>query len=390
MKNYQKIHIWDCLINAHSVLQINLTHEFKRKILINLPSNKNKSINLLNNTSYAKKLKIRVNYARWYDWFKYNNLYMPLWAAMGFCELTNLSLEEMEKSIIDYKQKTLNRISIKNPILPLSLNPTFVSFSSHFCFDGSLPKDGKGSFYSQKNEKQIDNFIEKATNCFGDVPISITKDGKGIPKIRLPRIIGEVCKHLCNFKSFGTYETNIPNSLMLSSKEFKLAILISAIVDEGHLQDKYIQFQLSNKRLTEDIKDICLSLGYECSKVNQKKRIDTIRADSYYFYMKDITKFYQDYISLKKEHPLISLTFKEDTLNFFMNSINYPKGKPTVNSADSRKEKILLLLNIPKTSYKISEETLINPRSIRRLLATLLKENKLKRIKKGHLYYYFT
>ena len=104
---------------------------------------------------------------------------MPLWAAMGLCKLANIPLEEMEKNITFYKQKlTPNRVSIESPILPIKFNPTLVSLASHFCFDGSLPKDGKGAYYSQKNKEQINNFIKKVQECFGETYISIAKDGK--------------------------------------------------------------------------------------------------------------------------------------------------------------------------------------------------------------------
>jgi len=386
MKNYQKKRLWNCLSNALYTIQVNLTDGFKQKLLDNLPSNKSRIIRLLNNTSYAKKGNIKASQARWFSWFKYNDVNIPLWAAMGLCKLAKIPLEEMERNITFYKQKTLNYICIKNPKLPITINPTFVSLASHFCFDGSLPKDGKGTYYSQKNKEQIDNFVQKIQECFGDTYISITKDGKDIPKIRLPRLIGEICKYVCNFDNFETFNSAIPSNLMNLSKEFRLAILISAIVDEGHLQDQYIQFQFSNKELTEDIRDICVSLDYECSKINKRERGKY--ANSYYFYMKSIERFYHDYLNLNKKFPLISLTFKSDKIKFFIDSIKYPKGKSTVKSANLRKNKILQILDKPKTSYEIAERTLINPRSVRRLLLKLIKEGKIRRIKKNHFYYY--
>lgn len=386
MKNYQKINLWNCLPNAPYSIRIKLTYKFKQRLLGDLPSNKNKTINLLNNTSYARKGNVKASFARWFNWFKYNNINIPLWAAMGFCELTNISLVEMEKNIISYKQKlTPNRVSVKSPILPIEFNPTLVSLASHFCFDGSLPKDGKGAYYSQKNMKQVNNFIDKVKRCFGDTYVTIGRDGKGIPKIRLPRFVGEFCKYICNFDNFGTFDSKIPSNLM-KSKEFKLAILISAIVDEGHLQDNYIQFKLSNKKLIKDIEFICHSLSYKCSKINRRERKGY--PNSYYFYMKSIKKFYQDYLNFNKKFPLISLTFKTKKLQFFISTANYPKGASTINSAKSRKEIIINCLKKSKTSYEIAEETSINPRSVRRLLFMLLKEGKIKRVKTNHFYYY--
>lgn len=378
----KEIHIWNCLDNAPYILRVYLSKNFKEKLLDKLPENKTEVIRKLNSSSYSKNSQFRISRARFFNWFKYNDLSMPLWVAMGFCEIANILLEEMEKSIISYKQKTLNNVCVKNPILPIKFNPVFVSFASHFCFDGSLPKDGKGSYYSQKNRIQIENFIQKARHCFGNLSINISKDGKNIPKIRLPRFIGEICQYLCKFDSFGTFDCEIPKFLLNLDKDYKLTILISAIVDEGGVMTEYIYIGLSNERLIKNLWSICKELEYDCSDIKQTPKL-------YYFYIKSIKKFYDDYKKLNEKHNLVSLTFKEEAVKDILRFNSFPNSKPTVEEAQIKRNKVIEILKEPKTTRELALQLSAKPRTMRRYILRLLKESKIKREKRGKYFYYY-
>ena len=377
----QKINIWNCLENAPYILRVYLSDRFKKKLLNKFPKNKTDLIKQLNNHPYSKKSKFKVSQARFFNWFKYNDLSIPLWVAMIFCEIAEIPLEEMEKEIVSYKQKTVDRVCIKKPNLPIEFDPVFVSFSSHFCFDGSLPKDGKGAYYSQKNQEQINNFVQKAKYCFGDLSVYITKDKKDVAKIRLPRFIGEICQYLCKFNSFGTFDCQIPHFLLELDKDYKLAILISAIIDEGTVMTEYIQLNLGNRGLVKDLHKICNNLDYECSDVNKATR-------SYYFYIKSIKKFYEDYKDINNRHNLISLTFKEQAIKDILTFNQFPNSKSTIEDSEINMKKLINLLKIPKTSKELALQLSIKPRTIRRYVLRLLKERRIKRERKGQQFYY--
>lgn len=384
MKN--EFHLWELLPNALYKISINLNKDFKQEMSSKLPSNKAKAIRKLNSTNYAGQRGVQASPSRWFNWFEYNDVNMPLWAAMGLSKLAEIPLTEMEKNVTLYKQKRVpNSCGIRNPILPIRISPEFFSFSSHFCFDGSLPQDGKGAFYSQKNQEQINNFLEKAEYCFGDVPVNRSKDGKNIPNIRLPRLIGDSCKYICGFESFGTFDSRLPQNLQSISRESKLAILVSAIVDEGHFQDRYMQLQLSNKDLINDLRDICIELDYPCSPLCEKSQ-----KGMFYFYITSVDKFHEDYLELRNKHPLISLTFKSEQLEFCVESKNFPNGEHTAKCAEERKSAIMELLKNSMTSKEVSQRTKIKPRSVRRHLLQLYKDNKINRKKEGRQYYYYS
>jgi hypothetical protein len=300
----------------------------------------------------------------------------------------DISLEKLESNIIFYKNRANNYVGIKNPKLPIIISPVLTSLAAHLCFDGCLPNNGHGMEYSQKNLQQIDNFKEKVDYCFGKTYSKLGKDSKNIPKLRYPRFIGDSLKGIYGFESFGTFDCFLPSSIFRLSKEHKIALLASAIVDEGHIHSEYVQLLLSNKRLIEDLRNLCVYLGYNCSPIRFKLRNEPYNK-SYYFYMKSVKKFYEDYLKVNKQYPLISLTFKEHLFKFVLETKNYKKGKSNLKSRKNREEQIISILSKRLTSNEIAEKLRINPRSVRRILLHLLKQNQIKRIKIEHDYFYF-
>jgi len=360
-------HIWELVPRAPYRIRVELSDDFLEKLASSLSSNRSKVIRELNKTKYANNVK--ANRSRWSNWFIHKDVSMPLWAAMGLTDLANLSLEEMERCIVLYKHKTPRRVCIKTPKLPLNFSPTFVSFAAHFCFDGSLPRDGKGTYYSQKNQMQINNFIAKANYCFGEVYVTISLDGKGIPKIRMPRLVGDICKHVCGFESYGTYDASIPTNLLNLPKEYLLGILVSAIVDEGGVLTEYIQLQLNNKLLVAQLKQICDLLEYSCSQIKERKTWSGNLA--YYFYLKSIKTLHSDLEALEIKHSLLSLTFKKPSIQYILKTYNFPRGKSTPLAAAQKRKSILESLNKVKTLRELSLRLEIPARTLRRHLKHL-------------------
>ncbi len=380
----RKYHIWEFYPNAIYDFQVRLSDVFKEKLIEHSHENKAEFIREINNSKYAG-MEAHANYSRWFNWFKYKDVNIPLWAAMAMAELTEIPLDKLEKEIIFYKQKlTPNKVSVTNPILPVELTPEFVSLAGHFCFDGSLPKDGKGSFYSQKNDSQTDLFIETIQFCFGKTHYAKRRDNKEVWSVRFPRFIGESCLHICEFETFHSSKARVPESLCGLDKKFKLAFLVSAIVDEGSVGTEYVQLLLKNKGLIEDLHKICLELGYSCSDIKGKLCKDGV----YYFYIKSVSELFRDICTLSKEHPLLSFGFKTKDILFILESRFFPSGKPTLVAVEKRKTEVLSNLISPKSVRELALELRINARSLRRILLKLTNQGKLKRFKKGYPYLY--
>ncbi len=378
-------HIWELIPNAVYDIRIRMSKELKQKILHKLPKNKAKIIKKLNKSRFALQKNIKVSYARWFDWIEYNDVEIPLWALMELTKLAKLSFEEMEQNIICYKKtNTPKRLYIYSPVLPVEFSPELVSLAGHFCFDGSLPADGKGSFYSQKNIEQVNNFIEKTKTCFGEVPVKVGKDNKNVHNVRLPRIIGEICKYVCEFESFDSLRTKLPKKIKESNKNILLAFLASAIIDEGCVGTEYIQIMLKNKRMIEDLRGLCLNLGCACTKPKAKKGDNQV----YYFYIKSIETIFKGIKRLQKTSTTISFGFKENKINFLISSKKFPRGKHSTKTAKTRKQDIIANLKEAKTSFELSQLLQVPARSIRRHLLRLLKEGKVERTKKEQAYFY--
>jgi len=367
-----EVHLWEAY-NPKKI-SVEITKELKEKFW-----------SLIKGKTYALSKEINLTTARFYDYFLHKKCPIPLHVLIKLSHLFNISLLDVEKNIIMYKHMFVpNKNSIKDPKLPLKISPYFTSIISHLYFDGSVPEDGKGTYYNQKDEKIMNDFISKVKKVFGDVQYSLARDHRGVLKCRIPRIIGEICKHIYRVDSFGTFDSRISKKIFNLSKEHKIAFILTAILDEGSITyDGQIFFGVSNKLLCEDIKKICNQIGLETNPV--KRRLDS---NHYYIYIKSLSKV-SDYIHLfKKKYPLISLRYKEERLEYYFEIQKHP-GLRTKKGGNDRKRRILSSLKEgDKTVNQLAKELLILPRSIRRHLDVLLIVGKISKDKKGKENYF--
>jgi len=368
-----EISIFD-LINPNFKISVDLSEELKNKIRSKI---KHKISDL------SKKLKLKT--ARLYEYFIWKNSAIPLEVLLKISNLLKISKDEIEQNIIMYKQLHVpGKNSIKNPKLPIKINPYFTSLIANLFFDGSVPNDGKGTYYNQKHKEIMENFIKKIKEIFGDVSYSLILDHKGVLKCRLPRLIGEICKCVYNVKSFGTFDSRIPEFMFKLNKKHKIAFILTSIIDEGSITyDGQIMFGVSNKLLCNDVRELCQELGLETTKVTQKSS-----SNYFYFYIKSQDKLLKIIESINKNYPLISLNYKEKRLRYYFEIKKYP-GLRTQNGGNLRKKKILESLKKGKKSVnQLSMELLILPRSLRRHLNFLEKNSKIKKEKRGSEYFY--
>ncbi len=368
-----KIHLWESY-NPKKI-SVDINQDFKEEL----------SKNIKNNVyGFAKKLNITP--ARLYDYFIYQNSPIPLIILINLCKLHNVSIIEMEKNITMYKQMSVpNKNAIRNPKLPIRSTPYFTSIIAHLFFDGSVPRDGKGTYYNQKNKLIMKDFINKAREVFGDIQYSIKKDHRMVLKCRFPRIVGEICKQVYEISSFGTFDARVSDKLFKLSKEHKIAFILTAILDEGSIAyDGTMMFGVNNPKLCNDVRRLCSEIGLKTNKIRNKKK-----SNYYYFHIKSINRFFNIANKFSKKYPLISLRHKEERLKKSL-EIKKQKSYHTKEFADKRKE--LILLELKKFECSISylaNKFLFPPRSIRRYMYAWIKDNKISRKKVGSEYIYF-
>ena len=367
-----KIHLW----NAYNPkkISVNVKDKFKNRIKKDIENNIYK---------IARELKITP--ARLYEYFIYQDSPIPLTTLIKICKIIRISLMEMEINIIMYKHMFVpNKNSIKDPKLPLKISPYFTSIIANLYFDGSVPKDGKGTYYHQKKEEIMDDFINKIKSVFGDVQYSIRRDHRGVLKCRIPRIIGEICKSVYNIESFGTFDSRLSKFIFDLPKQHKIAFIITAILDEGSITyDGTIMFGVNNKELCEDVRILCNQIGLNTNRVRNTKN-----TDSYYFHIKSLNYFYDMYRKFSRNYPLISLNYKGERLRKAL-EIKRKKFYYTKTFADKRKNMILKNLKEERTINYLSSKYLIPPRTIRRYMYEWMKGGIVSRNKIGNEYVYF-
>ena len=149
-----KVHLWRAY-NPKKI-SVDITDELKEKIKI-----------LIKDKIYETANKIKITPARLYEYFIWQKAPIPLVVLINISKIFKLSLTDIEKNIVMYKHMYVpNKNSIKNPNLPLEITPYFTAIISNLYFDGSVPEDGKGTYYNQKDKQVMEDFIKKIECVF--------------------------------------------------------------------------------------------------------------------------------------------------------------------------------------------------------------------------------
>jgi predicted transcriptional regulator len=367
-----EINIWNCF--NISKISVDLNTKFKNGIR-----------DKIKNDRYPIAKKIGIAPARLYDYFIYQTSTIPLNILLDLSKTIQITKRDIEMNICLYKQKTVPlKNSIRSPKLPIKIDPYFTSIISHLFFDGSMPRDGKGTYYNQKDKKIMQDFIEKIKLVFGDVQYSVREDHRGVLKCRIPRLIGEICKYVYQVDSFGTFDAKIPKKVFDLNKNHKIAFILTAILDEGSIAyDGSIQFGVSNKLMMEDFRRLCEDIGLATKPIRQTKK-----GGHYYTYLLSTKKFQEIIEKFNKKYPQISLRYKGERLKKAL-EIKNQEFFYTKSFADKRKKIILEELNRkPQSINYLANKFLIPPRTIRRYMYKLMNENRIKRKKVKNEYVY--
>jgi len=373
---------------------INITDFPKDKIYILLNKNHRdslikKSMKLLNCKNYFelslwinKKLKTQFNGGDIKYWVEGKRLdqrtgkihpkFMPLSLLLELAKLNKEGIEKLEKNIIAYRSGGKGLL-INKPIFPIKVTPELDSIVIHLFGDGAA-----GEFtpsYTQKNKDSLNNFIRKLENCFGEFEKSLYFT-QGKHQIKFPKAITDILSKYYSIKSYRSHESKIPDKILKrKDKKYKLACIISFIVDEGNIRDVVSVYSV-NKELIEGIKQLSLDCNYNSSDLQFNKR-----ANSYLFTLKnkDIERFNQDVQELSKEFPTCNLSFKEEQIKFMLHRQKIKKPR---DRAITEKAILDLLSDSNKlTAQQISKLTNYAYCTIIHTLERLLKENKIKRTK---------
>ena len=341
MKNYQEIHIWNF---PPTLIYIRLNEGFRKKLfnnLINKLGSQRKAINFINKSAKNYGLDRNYRHGNLYSWIegqkfdrgKIVSINIPLWLLIELSKLlsdsNNLYNNIMQLIEVNVESYTSlgNSNSIRNPKLPIIVNPEFVSIIFHFCGDGHLGNKRDCCSYKQKNKQGLVNVLNKLRNSFGD--FNYSKSEFENYRLNIPKAISDIYRYYFNLITLNTFEARIPNSIKSLPKEFLLAGLCSFIVDEGHIWE-VITIYSKNRLLLEDIKEITVKCGYKCYDI--KKKYARGKLDCYRFSISSSSynMLYDNIVGLSKIFQTCSLAHKMKRLE---NQIRLRKLKIAVVSS---------------------------------------------------------
>ncbi|MFH1229289.1 MAG: winged helix-turn-helix domain-containing protein [Candidatus Aenigmatarchaeota archaeon] len=280
--------------------------------------------------------------------------FRSLGVIVKLCELSGISLEELEKNIIQYRTSG-GRVTITNPKLPIEINPIFDMLIIHLMADGCCIKFKNKStiyyFYRQYNEFFRNIFIKKAEAVFGNLLYQRNYFDK-TKGVYLPEVITLVLLNQYNLTpdDFLTEKARLPTSFFSKEDEFLLSYFLAFIIDEGNIDSSGICIRLKNRGLILDIQEVVKRMGYESAVSRDKEmwvlylRVDATRA------------IYRRYIKLKEVYGEISLGGKEEKLRFIIDR----ESKELKNQGEGMvKNKIVDLLkggdkSIKELSFSLS------------------------------------
>ena len=369
------IHIWDLLGMKRADIAVNIKDNLKDEIA-----------NKITGDIYAIAKGLKLSPARLYEYFIWKKSEVPLSIVFELSRIFRIPNKIIEDNIISYKQLHVpSKNAVKNPNLPIKVSPYFTSIVANLFFDGSVPEDGKGTYYNQKNKEIMGDFINKVIYVFGDVNYSLVTDHRGVLKCRIPRIIGEICRQVYNVKSFGTFNSRVPKRVFKLDEEHKIAFVLTGIIDEGSIAyDGSVIFGVSNRNMIYDFKRLCEHIGLKTGKVKYRNK-----SGHYYIYIKSIKKLHQIVKSFNEKYPLINLRHKRQRL---IKSLQIRNQKSYHTHDFAEKRKLLVLEELRKSRCSINylaDKLLICPRTLRRYMGTFIKIRKVSRIKcKNEFIYY--
>jgi len=366
------IHIWNFPYNVSILL--------KKSFLIYLRSelkNKYRYLRLIH-----KFISPNSNFSSFKNILKpsYVN-FRDLKIFIKICNDLSVPLYELEKNILAYRT-TGGHCLMKNPRLPIEVNPIFDMVIAHIFGDGNSVKiDGRELYF---NYRQFDNellnlFLKKAERLFGKIKYENNYFNQQ-KKIYLPTITSLILANYYSLKSedFLSDRCVIPEKMFSHSKDHLLAVLIAFIIDEGFIDSSQVVISLRNKRLVSDIGRICDILEYKYTIREDKK----ISNKATIYILEDGTKrFWDDYLVLKKKYPEVNLGYKEDQIKDFI--LRKEKRWRSESQGITKNVIINLLKDKPRTIRDLAKILLISRQGIRFHLKKLVKGRIVRKDGKG-------
>lgn len=190
------------------------------------------------------------------------------------------------------------------------------------------------------------NFYNKLINTFGNIyPADFTFGMTNIQLI-VPRVIMLIIKNHYSIKSINKFKLD---PFLFKPKEYKLSILCTFLVDEGCIYDM-VNLRMKDRKLIKAMREITLSLGYKCSKVNKFLNYDKKYIFGFNISNFSLKKMEKDICELRKKYPTCYLAHKQEYFEILAN-----QRRKSGNIRKCGETKKLIINNLKGNSRTIME-----------------------------------
>lgn len=169
-----------------------------------------------------------------------------------------------------------------------------------------------------------------------------------------------------------------PSVLLRCGRPQKIATLIAYINDDGYIADGYIELYDGNKNRLATFRRLCKLLGYDISRIEQKKNKTFI----FRIKSKGLDAFIKDYFKLIEKYPLLRL-LKRKERKILLRIKRTQKKSRQVSWWENHTKVVRILRNEgPKTCRELAERLLVSERMVNRIVKDLRKRKCIRIEKK--------
>ncbi|MFH1332369.1 MAG: hypothetical protein ABIH63_03755 [archaeon] len=349
----RKFHIWD----LPPFVRVSLREDIRNGLFNNILKHAKTAKELSKLIQKETNIKISYDTIRYYKTGKYT---IPVWFLNGVNKLffDRDYYLKIEKEVVAFRGPRGD--IIYNPKFPWKEDERIVRIIFRLIGDGhagGAVSKGRVPMYSNTCKELINQFISDL-NFFGKVKVrKYQRDyGKMCMCIEFPKVIGHIVKHFYNINFMGKY-ARLSTEVYLLPKYLAIEGIKVFGDDEGSMKGTEIHFYSANKDLLQDFVELFNMKLPEFTTISNV-RISVIKNDKKYYYIairaNDLKKYYTliGFYHLLKQRKLIhQIKCKTKIKN---NRWNYKTKELILKS----------LINKPKTSYQISEDVLVNHRTV--------------------------
>lgn len=217
------------LFDLPDSVRIRLSEEFRKKLLEIVFENSFEQT--------GKKLSVsRETFRRYFT----GKRGIPLNILKQMVEATGISKEEIQDNVIELKTLR-SKEKIIYPKLPFKiLSEDFANVVGGVLCDGGIEKGKNRIWYFNKQEKQLQTFVEAVNNAFGTIRHARHRSISGTPCVIFPKIIGEILSlvGLTGGNKNYKYDLAIPEQYLKSSDEKVIGALVRRMFDDDGTVDR--------------------------------------------------------------------------------------------------------------------------------------------------------